>query len=482
MEDVLRAALDAALAEETRSAEVRVIAPHRYEHLAIRDGRASALTATTSVGLGVRVRTDRAWGFAASGAIDLASARATARLAARVARAAARTARGPLELAPTDGPANGEYRSAVRNDPFEVPLEEKIGVLVDAEHQLHVGPEIKSGEASFHAWSDEKWFASSEGVRYHAAITHVGAGITATAALGREVQRRSAPTSFGGDYRQAGWEFILGLDLAALAPRVGREATQLLTAPTISEETTTVVLASDQLALQVHESVGHATELDRILGFEAGYAGTSFLTAGARGALRYGSPLMNIVADATEPGGLGTFGWDDEGVTAKRTALVEHGVLRGFLSSRETAARAGLAASGGTVRAGGAERMPLIRMTNIDLLPGDHSLDELLHDVDHGVYFQTNRSWSIDDKRLNFQFGTEVGRRIEHGELGPLVRNPIYSGMTPEFWGSMDAVGDAATWHLWGIPNCGKGQPSQAARVGHGAPVARFRNVRVRGG
>ena len=482
MEDVLSAALDAALTAGARAAEVRVVAPHRYEHLAIRDGRANALTATTSVGLGVRVRTDRAWGFAASATVDVPSARATARLAARVARAAGRTTHGPLELAPVDGPAHGEYRSTVVRDPFEVPLDEKIRLLVEAEHALHVAPEIKSGEASFHAWSDDKWFASSEGVSYRSAITHVGAGLAATAVLGKEVQRRTAPTSFGGDYRQAGWEFVLGLDLGGLAPKVGREAAALLSAPSIPEETTTVVLASDQLALQVHESVGHATELDRILGFEAGYAGTSFLTTAGRGALRYGSPLMNIVADATEPGGLGTFGWDDEGVTAKRTPLVEHGVLTGFLSSRETAARARLPGSGGTVRAGGAERMPLIRMTNIDLLPGDHSLEELLKDVAHGVYFETNRSWSIDDKRLNFQFGTEVGRRIEHGELGPLVRNPIYSGMTPEFWSSMDAVGDGATWHLWGVPNCGKGQPSQAARVGHGAPVARFRNVRVRGG
>lgn len=482
MEDVLRATLDAALGGGVRAAEVRIVSPRRYEHLAIRDGRANALTATTSVGLGVRVRTDRAWGFATGSELTPAGARATARLAVRVARAAERTARGPLQLAPSDGPSQGTYRSLVRRDPFDVPLEEKIALLVEAERRLHAAPEVKSGEASFQAWSEEKWFASSEGIAYRSSIVHVGAGVAATAVRGHEVQRRTAPTSFGGDYRQAGWEFVEGLDLAATAPRVGKEAAALLTAPSLDDTTTTVVLASDQLALQVHESVGHATELDRILGFEAGYAGTSFLAPSDRGALRYGSPLMNIVADATEPGGLGTFGWDDEGVAAKRTPLVENGVLTGFLTSRETAARVGLPGSGGTVRAGGAERMPLIRMTNIDLLPGDRSFAELLSGIDHGVYFETNRSWSIDDKRLNFQFGTEVGRRIEHGELGALVRNPIYAGMTPEFWASMDAVGDASTWHLWGIPNCGKGQPSQAARVGHGAPVARFRGVRVRGG
>jgi TldD protein len=235
------------------------------------------------------------------------------------------------------------------------------------------------------------------------------------------------------------------------------------------------------LALQVHESVGHATELDRILGMEAGYAGTSFLAPSDRQHLQYGSAGMNIVADATEPGGLGSFAWDDEGVPARRTKLVERGRLVGFLTSRETAALSGLTHSGATVRAEGFNRAPLIRMTNVDLLPGDRSFSDLLDGVRDGVYLTTNRSWSIDDKRLNFQFGTEIGWRIKNGELDGMVRNPIYAGMTPKFWASMDAVGDASTWHLWGVPNCGKGQPSQAARVGHGAPAARFRGVSLRG-
>jgi TldD protein len=483
MDDVVRAALRAAQVDGVEYADVRVVAPQRFEALAVRNGEASALTASTGAGVGVRVRTERAWGFGTIADVSRVGARTAARLAVRSARAAEPTCRRPLAVVPSGGPGNGRYESRVRRNPFDVDREEKLALLRDAERALHVGPEVKSGHASMQAWEQRTQFASSEGVAFRSRVVHVGAGVDATAAAHGEVQRRSGPNSFGGDYGQAGYEFIEALALNERAPTVGTEAVALLDAPNCRPSAaTTVVLATDQLALQVHESVGHATELDRIFASEAGFAGTSFLSPSDRGGLQYGSSGMTIVADATEPGGLGTFGWDDEGCPAVRTTLVDRGRLSGFLTNRETAAALGLPRSGGTARAGGFDRVPLIRMTNVDLLPGDHSFDELLDGVRDGVYFETNRSWSIDDKRLNFQFGTEVGRRIVKGELGPLVRNPIYAGMTPEFWGSMDAVGDASTWHLWGIPNCGKGQPMQTARVGHGAPAARFRNVRVWGG
>lgn len=481
MDDLLDAGLDAASGGAVVYADVRVVPSYRYEHLAVRNGEASALTSTERSGVGVRVRTKLAWGFATASELDRATVRQVAKMAVRAARAAGRSRREPLRVTDEQGPYNGQYASPVAIDPFAVDREEKLAVLQAAEKALHVDRSVKSGHAQFQTWREEKWFASSEAARYRSTITHVGAGVDATAVAGGEVQRRSAPTSFGGDYRQAGWEFVRELDLASRAASVGKEAVALLTAPVCPTATTTVVLASDQLALQVHESVGHATELDRIMAMEAGYAGTSFLRAEDRGKLRYGSVGMTIVADATEAGGLGTFGWDDEGVAARRTPLVERGRLVGFLSSRETAAAAGLERSGGTVRADSYHRGPLIRMTNVDLLPGDHSLEELLEGVTDGVFLATNRSWSIDDKRLNFQFGTEAGWRIRNGELAGLVRNPIYAGMTPAFWASMDAVGDASTWHLWGVPNCGKGQPSQVARVGHGAPAARFRWVSIRG-
>jgi TldD protein len=239
---------------------------------------------------------------------------------------------------------------------------------------------------------------------------------------------------------------------------------------------TTVILDGQQLSLQVHESVGHPLELDRILGMEAAYAGTSFVRPEDLGRLRYGSEAMSVTADATTPGGLGTFGFDDEGVPAQRTPLVAEGVVAGFLTSRETAARAG---SGGAMRADGWGSMPLIRMTNVHLEPGRGSLDELIADTADGLLLSTNRSWSIDDRRVNFQFGVEAAWEIRGGRLGRLYRNATYDGRTVEFWGSLDAVCGPEAWVVWGVPNCGKGQPFQNARVGHGAAPARFRNVHV---
>ena len=482
MDDLLALALRAGHTSGIRRVEVRITAPTRYESMAVRNGQATTLTHSARAGVGVRALAERGWGFAASDTVSPAAVRRAAQQAARLARAAGRTTREPIPLREEKGPSDGRYRSEIRVDPFDVPVEEKLALLLEAEKALHVDPAVKSGHASLQVWCEEKWYADSDGAQYRSSITQIGAGLDATAIGQGEVQRRSAPTSFGGDYRQAGWEFVRALDLPAIAPAVGREAVALLTARSPPTGPTTVVLNSDQLALQVHESVGHATELDRILGYEAGYAGTSFLSPSDRGELQYGSALMQIVADATEAGGLGTFGWDDEGVPARRTEIVRDGRLVGFLSSRETAARVGIERAGGTARGDGAGRMPLIRMTNVDLQPGECAFEELLEGVRDGIFLATNRSWSIDDKRLNFQFGTEIGRRIRNGELAELVRNPIYAGMTPQFWNSLDAVGDASTWHLWGVPNCGKGQPSQTARVGHGAPSARFRRVMVRGG
>jgi TldD protein len=232
------------------------------------------------------------------------------------------------------------------------------------------------------------------------------------------------------------------------------------------------------MELQVHESVGHPIELDRVYGSEAAYAGTSFLKPTDLGSLRYGSDKMNVTADSTTPGGLGTFGFDDEGVPARREPIVVEGVLRNFLTSRETAERIGVGA-GGSMRADGWNRMPLVRMTNLHLEPGEGSFEDLLADVDDGIYLETNKSWSIDDKRLNFQFGTQIAWEIKKGKLGRMLRDATYTGITPEFWGSLDAVAGQEEWKMQGLTNCGKGQPGQAAHVSHGASPARFRNVQV---
>ena len=292
-----------------------------------------------------------------------------------------------------------------------------------------------------------------------------------------ETQRRSYPQSFG-QYESGGYEIIRAFDLPGNAGRIAEEAVALLSAPECPAGTTDLVLESSQVALQIHESVGHAIELDRILGWEAAFAGTSFLELSELGRMRYGSELMNITADATLPGALGTFGYDDEGTPAQRVDIVREGTWVGVLSGRDSAAIAGLP-PGGMVRGDGYHRLPMVRMTNVGLLPGDSSLEEIVADTDDGVLMATNRSWSIDDKRLNFQFGCEIGWEIKRGKRGRMLRNPTYTGITPQFWASLDRLGGEGEWTFWGVPNCGKGQPIQTMKTGHPAVPARFRGVRV---
>jgi TldD protein len=250
----------------------------------------------------------------------------------------------------------------------------------------------------------------------------------------------------------------------------------LLSAPVCPEGTTTLILGSEQMALQIHESVGHAIELDRILGWEAAFAGTSWLDLTKLGSLRYGSELMNIVIDPTIPGALGSFGFDDEGTPAAARHAVSDGQWVGVLAGRDSAAVAGLD-YGGSVRADGWARLPMVRMTNVGLQPGPHRLEEMIAATDDGIMMDLNRSWSIDDKRLNFQFGCEIGWEIKNGKLGRMLKNPTYTGIGPRFWQSMDMLDSDVV--AWGTPNCGKGQPGQIGHTGHPAAAARFTDVRV---
>jgi TldD protein len=269
------------------------------------------------------------------------------------------------------------------------------------------------------------------------------------------------------------------MQLPENAERVASEAAQLLHAAECPHDViTTVILGAAQLAQQIHESCGHPVELDRVFGTEADFAGGSFLTLDKLGRFRYGSEHVSLTADATQPTGLGTLGWDDEGIPATRVPLVRDGFFVGYLTSRETASRLDTA-SNGHLRAEGWSRLPLVRMCNVSLEPGTWSLADLIADTDSGILMDTNRSWSIDDRRYNFQFGTEVGYEIKNGKLGRLLRNCTYTGNTPEFWRGCDAVCNAEHWAMYGTPNCGKGQPIQVMHTGHGAAPARFRNVRV---
>jgi TldD protein len=449
----------------------------RAERLSTRNGALDRLSSDESTGIGVRVRVGGAWGFAASRGSDKAEGEEA--LGRALAVAAAAPAPNGTALAP-EPPAQGSWESPAERDPFSVPLEEKLGVLHGAETLLRSEPGVNLTTASFHARRLETLFASTEGALFEQRLTECGGGIAAVAVRGDESQVRSYPASHGGHVAQAGYEHLLGLDLAGHAPRVSAEAVALLDAPACPSRRTTLILAGEQLALQLHESVGHAVELDRVLGREASYAGTSFVPADGIGALRLGSGQVTVRADATTPGGLGSYRWDDEGVEGRSLPIIREGVLAGFLSSRETAAEVGLERSGGCMRADGFSRQPIVRMTNVNLDPGEAgTLDELVADTADGLLIETNRSWSIDDRRLHFQFEGEAAWEIRDGERRRLIRNPSYAGRTPDFWGSCDAVCSPSDWSLVSLLNCGKGEPGQVMHVSHGSAPARFLDVRV---
>jgi TldD protein len=450
----------------------------RTQSLTVKNGSVEAATESRQRGFGIRVLTSGAWGFAASSSQDPSEMRRIGDLALAIARASATVRGQPVQLAAVE-PVVDSWQADYRRDPFDVSLPEVTEVLLDAEQRLHVAPEIRIGEAYFSAMREHKTFASTEGAYIEQEITECGGGVSATAVRGGEVQQRGYPNSHRGGFSSQGYEYFAGLDLPGHAAQCGSEALQLVEAEQCPSDVRDLILDSRQLALQIHESCGHPVELDRVLGAEAAFAGTSFLTPEKRGTFRYGSPEITLVADGCLPTGLGTQKYDDEGVPTGRTVLVDRGIFVNYLTSRETALANGDDRSGGTMRADGYNRIPLIRMNNINLEPGDWTLEELIRDTKRGLLLDTNRSWSIDDRRLNFQFGTEIGWEIVDGALGRVVRNPNYTGMTPEFWGSCDAVCNRDHWQLWGTPNCGKGEPTQVAHVGHGSAPARFRDVRV---
>lgn len=476
MKDLAMRALDTARTRGASYADVRVVR-RRSESVTVRNENVEGLAADETLGFGVRVIVEGFWGFASSHRMSLEEASRVAAQAVRVARASA-TVRGPRADIGPPSPVTDTYRSTFQKDPFAVSLEDKIALLLKANEAMQRIQGIVMAESNLYCQREEKTFGSSEGSYIEQEMVETGCGIEATAVSEGEVQQRSYPNSVGRHQGTEGWEFVERWDLPANATRVAEEAVALLTAKPCPPGVTTLILDGSQVALQVHESCGHAIELDRVLGTEAAFAGTSFLTTDKLGSFQYGSPVVNLTADATIPGGLGTFGYDDEGIPAHRTPIVRDGIFLGYLTSRETAAALGQT-SNGAMRASGWNRIPLIRMTNVNLEPGEWTLQDLIADTEEGIYMETNRSWSIDDRRLNFQFGTEIAREIKKGKLGELIKNATYTGITPQFWGSCDAVCNRDHWVVWGTPNCGKGQPEQVAHTGHGAAPARFRNVQV---
>ncbi len=477
VEDLVDLALARAREAGASYADVRIVRRER-ETIEVKNGSVDNVSAMDTQGFGIRVIAEGAWGFASSAKLDKQEILRVAELAVRVARAsAAAKKRGrDVTLSPVKA-LRAEHSSTCKKDPFKIGMEKKVALLLSADRLMRQAPEVKVAQGMLSFMKEERFFASSDGARIREDKVISGGVISATAVRGGEVQKRSYPDGFG-DFAAAGYEFIEDLDLEGHAERIAREAVALLDAPSCPSVTTDLVLGGQQLALQVHESCGHPVELDRVLGTEVSLAGASFLTLDKQNKFQYGSPVVNITADATIEGALGSFGFDDEGVPAQRTEIVKEGRFVNYLTSRETAALLGQT-SNGAMRADGWNRIPLIRMTNINLEPGDWSLDEIIKDTKDGIYMESNASWSIDDYRLNFQFGTEVAYEIKDGSLGRLLKNPTYTGITPEFWNSCDAVAGKKEWHIWGVSNCGKGEPMQIMQVGHGTAPARFRKVKV---
>ena len=480
MKDLTGRALNIAQQRGASYADVRVV-ERITQHIVVKNGQVDALEQDESLGFGVRVLVNGAWGFASSSRMEGQEIERVVSQAVAIARASGLTKMRDVNLG-LPVVSKGYYETPSKINPFTISLDEKIGLLLkaDAEMRRVKGVTVAHGELAF--VRENKEFASTEGSEIKQEIVESGCGISAIATNleSGEVQIRSYPNSVGRHQQTRGYEFILEQRLAENAGRVAEEAVALLSADQCpSYDATTVILDSSQVALQVHESCGHPIELDRVLGTEAAFAGTSFLTPDKLGKFQYGSQFVNITADATIPNGLGTFGFDDEGVPAQKTDIVKNGLFVGYMTSRETAQDLKLGPSNGTMRADGWNRIPIIRMTNVSLLPGTWEVGNLIADTDDGIWMETNRSWSIDDKRLNIQFGTELAWEIKGGKKTRMLKNATYTGITPQFWGSCDAVGDESSWIVWGTPNCGKGQPPQVAHTGHGAAPARFRNVRV---
>jgi TldD protein len=481
MKAAAQLALDAAFSRATTYADARVVSI-RSRSLTTKNGRVGHASESESLGIGVRVLAGGAWGYAASADLSRASLEAAAARAVEIAKASARVKREDVRLAPEPA-VTADWTTPYKIDPFATSVEQNIALLLKIDAEVMAVSGVTLAEAGMNFQREESWFLSSEGADIHQTKYSTGAGYTAYAFAGSEIQKRSYPNSFGGQWQNRGYELIDEMKLVENARRTAEEAVALHHAEQCPEGANTIILDGSQLGLQIHESVGHPIELDRVLGMEANFAGTSFLTLEKLGNLRYGSDLVNVVADARQEHGpgLGTFAYDDEGVAAQCTPIISNGRFTGYLSSRETAHTIGATRSGGTLRAEGWNRLPMIRMTNISILPGETplSLEQLIADTDQGIYMETNKSWSIDDKRYNFQFGCEIAWEIKNGKRGRMLKNPSYSGITTEFWNSMDAICSRDEWTLWGTPNCGKGQPQQVVGTGHGASPARFRNIRV---
>jgi TldD protein len=482
LDELRDGALERARALGATSAQLRV-ERIRTQYVMVRDGDVETAVDDVTLGMGLRVVHRGAFGFAATFATDPVAAVALAEEAVALAQLTAPALAVPVELAPEPvyGPGPVTWTSPYDVDPAEVSLADKVALLRAWHEALHGAPGVDHTAASVYAVVEDKYYADLAGtvtiqrrVRMHPVAEVVTVGTDA----GFESMRSLAPPA------GRGWEYVTGTawdwdaELAEMPELLAAKAAS----PSVEPGPTDLVIDPSNLWLTIHESIGHATELDRALGYEAAYAGTSFATPDKLGSLRYGSPVMQVTGDRTAPHGLATVGYDDEGVAGQSFDIVRDGVLVGYQLDRRMAAEHGLGRSNGCAFADSPLHVPIQRMANVSLqpAPGDGpTTEELIAGVDRGLYVVGDKSWSIDMQRYNFQFTGQRFFRIERGRLAGQVRDVAYQAQTTQFWGALEAVGGAATYVLGGAVNCGKGQPGQAAPVSHGCPSVLVRGINV---
>ncbi len=471
--------LDRCRSQGAEYADVR-IEKIEDESISVSSGTVEPIEHTVSEGIGIRVIKNGAWGFAATDNLSESSLKEKAKLAVEIAEASAMINKSKIELSPLK-PAAGEYISPYEIDPFTISLEEKIAFLMEIDQAMQQsGPELNSRDCFADFRRRDKYFKSSDGADITQRLTQAGAGLS----LGmmkshREQYSRSYPSS-SGQYETKGYELLEELKLKEAIPRLVEEIGLLQSAEECPQKETTLLLSGDQVSLQMHESIGHPLELDRVFGSERDFSGVSFATPENLDKLQYASEIVTVVCDPTVPHGLASYGYDDDGVPTYRVDLIKNGILVNYLSSRETAARIGKLSTA-AMRANSWSNIPIVRISNIILIPGEKSFEQILSEIDDGIYMETVKSWSIDDNRKYFQFGCEIGWLIEGGKLTKPIKDPTYTGCTTDFWNKCSAIANRDSYRIWGTPNCGKGQPGQNARTAQGASPARFDNIQVGG-
>jgi TldD protein len=444
----------------------------------VENGTPEPIIESSSFGFGIRVLANGAWGFASCPDLTAKKIKETAKLAVEMAKAASLLKKQDVILSPLEAIID-TYYTPIKKNPFEISLKEKIEYLLFLDGLMRKVKGISITDSFMDFVRINKILSSSLGSFIEQTVFQSGAGISATAMQGghKNMQTRSYPQN-SGQYQTKGYELIGELGFEENALKIANETIQLLSAKECPSGTKDIILDSSQVSLQIHESIGHPLELDRVFGSERNFSGTSFATPDKLNNLKYACPIVNVVNDSTYPGGLGTFEYDDEGVKANKSYLIKDGLLVGYLSSREYAAKINTT-SNGCMRAEGWQNLPIVRMTNTNLLPGDKTLEQMIAEIDDGIFMSTPDSWSIDDNRENFKMGCEIGWEIKNGKLGEMMKNPSYSGNTIEFWNSCDAIANQSYWKIWGTPNCGKGQPVQIMAVSQAASPARFRKIKV---